>query len=315
MADIDLATAPTFSVVIPLYQKRHRIEACLASVRSQTLQPQEVIVVDDGSTDGGGELVKEIGGGWVRYVRQANQGVSAARNAGVKLARASHVAFLDADDTWRENHLQTLSALATRHPDAAILGTGWLEKWRPPHDDAIGPGDTVIDLEFYLKRTVENFTPFWTSAVGIRKSAVRTDELFPIGSRVAEDQDAWLYMLSQGTGVRSAEITAEYFLDEICPTVAKPKPEDFGSVIFTKWSENACYDSKSYWEFVASHRLYTIERHVGHSANSLLIRHLLNTKTTAQPIRRLKIILRIIYSAFSKTMRRTVRLAADCVRQ
>ncbi len=314
MADADFTGTPMFSVVIPLYQKRHRIAACLASVRAQTLQPLEVIVVDDGSTDGGGELVQEIGDRSVRYIRQANQGVAAARNAGVKLARASHIAFLDADDTWRDNHLQTLSALATRHPEAAIVGTGWLEKWRSSHDDAIGPGDTVIDLEFFFKRTVDNFPPFWTSAVGIRKSAVGKDELFPLGSRVAEDQDAWLYMLSQGVGVRSAEITAEYFLDDIFPTVAKPKPEDFSSVIFTKWSDHACYDSSSYWKYVAAHRLYTIERHVGHTSNLLLFKLLLDTKTTAQPIRRVKIALRIIHSAIHKSIQRTLRFAADSPR-
>jgi len=285
---------PTFSVVIPLYQKRHRIETCLASIRTQTYFPLEIIVVDDGSTDGGGDVVQKIGDDWVRYVRQTNQGVSAARNAGIALARGSHIALIDADDTWSNNHLAVLAQLAARHPEASIIGTCWSENGRVINNKDVNTGDQVIDLDHFLRCSADGFPPFCSSAVAIRKSVIGDAPLFPVGSRIAEDQDAWLTLLALGVGFKSSEVTADYFYDNVSPSVAKARAADFDSVIFTKWSTRTCYNSNHYWEFVASHRLYTLERHIGHTSNGLLLKYLLQTKTRFQPLRRLKILIRIL---------------------
>jgi glycosyltransferase involved in cell wall biosynthesis len=286
--------APTFSVVIPLYQKRHRIETCLASIRAQTCFPLEIIVVDDGSTDGGGDVVQKIGGDWVRYVRQTNQGVSAARNAGIVLARGSHIALIDADDTWNSNHLAVLMRLAARHPEASIIGTSWSENGKVIGNKEVNAGDQVIDLDYFLLCSANGLPPFWSSAVAIRKSVICDAPLFPVGSRIAEDQDAWLTLLALGVGFKSSEVTADYFYDNVSPTVTTVRAADFDSVIFTKWSVRTCYDSKYYWKFVAAHRLYTLQRHIGHSPNGLLLKYLLQTKTGFLPLSRLIILTRIL---------------------
>jgi len=282
---------PTFSVIIPLYQKRHRIEACLASVMAQTHPALEVLVVDDGSTDGGGELAQGMATGRLHYVRQVNQGASAARNHGLRLAKGSYVAFLDADDTWLDGHLEALALLASRHPAATIVGSGWSESGRPVRDPHLGEGDQVIDLVTFLRRATAGLPPFWTSAVALRRSALRSTDLFPVGSRVAEDQHAWLTLLERGAGVRGDSVTADYFLDEVNPTVARPHPDDFASVIFTEWGTRSGAD---YRRFVTGHRLYTIERHIGHTSPRVLLGHLVRTGPPVLPARRLRILARLL---------------------
>lgn len=92
------------SVVIPVYNGERYLVAAIKSVLAQTYTPLEVIVIDDGSTDGTASLA----GGYadaVRYVRQENQGTSAARNHGVQLAQGEFIAFLDADDLWTADKL------------------------------------------------------------------------------------------------------------------------------------------------------------------------------------------------------------------
>jgi GT2 family glycosyltransferase len=113
---------PTFSVVIPAFNARSTIGAAIASVLEQTLPAREIVVVDDGSTDGTHDVVE----GWVDhvvYVRTANRGVSAARNKGLRHATASFVAPLDADDVWLPERLEALAALATARPDLDLLAT------------------------------------------------------------------------------------------------------------------------------------------------------------------------------------------------
>jgi glycosyltransferase involved in cell wall biosynthesis len=106
------------SVVMPLYNGRAYVEQALGSVDAQTVQPREVIVVDDGSSDGSGDLVERIDSVVpVKVVRQANRGQSAARNAGVALAGGELIAFLDQDDEWRPTHLEALLRAISKKPE------------------------------------------------------------------------------------------------------------------------------------------------------------------------------------------------------
>lgn len=89
------------SVVIPLYNSRKYIRSTVESVLSQSYPVHEIIVIDDGSTDGSGEtLFDYIMSGAVKYILQMNQGVSVARNTGVSASTGNYVAFLDSDDIW-----------------------------------------------------------------------------------------------------------------------------------------------------------------------------------------------------------------------
>jgi glycosyltransferase involved in cell wall biosynthesis len=105
---------PRVSVVIPAYNAERFVAAAIESVLAQTFKDLEVIVVDDGSRDGTGAIAARFGEP-VRYLRQDNAGVAAARNRGIRESRGGLTAFLDADDTWRSDKLEKqLAALETQ---------------------------------------------------------------------------------------------------------------------------------------------------------------------------------------------------------
>lgn len=97
---------PKVSVVVPTYERRDKVQNAINSVLAQTYSDLEVIVVDDGSTDGTGEILQEVYGNRIRYCAQVNQGVSVARNRGVAEARGAWIAFLDSDDLWESDKLE-----------------------------------------------------------------------------------------------------------------------------------------------------------------------------------------------------------------
>ncbi len=100
------------SVIIPTYNRVKTIERAVNSVLAQTWTEQEVIVVDDGSTDQTGEILK-VYGDKIRVIRQQNGGVSAARNAGIKAATGEIISFLDSDDEWLPSKTERQGEICT----------------------------------------------------------------------------------------------------------------------------------------------------------------------------------------------------------
>ena len=111
-----------FSVIIPLYNKSDFIKRCLESVLNQSYKNFEIIVVNDGSTDGSELIVEDLKSDKITIINKSNEGVSVARNTGVSLSRYKYVAFLDGDDTWDEDFLLELNNLVNEFPDAGIYG-------------------------------------------------------------------------------------------------------------------------------------------------------------------------------------------------
>jgi glycosyltransferase involved in cell wall biosynthesis len=194
----NMGTTPTmpagharFSVVIPLYNKIGQIAMTLASVMGQTLAPREVIVVDNGSTDGSLEAVEALAHPLVRIAHEGQRGPGPARNCGIAEAQGEWIAFLDADDLWSPNHLEVLHALTLRHPGCALVGTGFTRAALPvaasPADrEAVRAPSREID---FLEGN--NCDLIWTSAVAGRRPlllAAGGFAVFPAG----EDTDLWI---------------------------------------------------------------------------------------------------------------------------
>lgn len=108
---------PKISVIIPGYNNGAFISETINTVLAQTIQPTEIIVVDDGSTDNTKEVVRSIPDHRLQYHHQANSGVSAARNLGISLSTGDFISFLDADDRWRPKTLETQLRLLESSPD------------------------------------------------------------------------------------------------------------------------------------------------------------------------------------------------------
>jgi len=114
----------TLSVIIPLYNKSGTIESCIRSVLAQTKTPDEIIIVDDGSTDNSVDIAKSVLKSHVSHykiVSQSNMGVSSARNRGAMLATSEYLAFLDADDEWLPIFCEKMCDLIKSFPDGVLF--------------------------------------------------------------------------------------------------------------------------------------------------------------------------------------------------
>jgi cellulose synthase/poly-beta-1,6-N-acetylglucosamine synthase-like glycosyltransferase len=191
-----MSITPILSVVIPLYNKEAEIGRALHSISAQTFDEFEVIVVDDGSTDCGPKIVREWQDVRIRLVSQHNAGVSAARNRGITEARASLIAFLDADDEWSTQYLEHIVELQRRFPHCGVYATSYTFRYAGlPGRPAILRGFTGNlqegVLTDYFTVACRSDPPLWTSAVVVTKSAILEVGGFPVGIIAGEDLLLW----------------------------------------------------------------------------------------------------------------------------
>ena len=169
-----MTAAPLVSVIVPAYNARAFVGRTLASLRAQTFTDFEVIVVDDGSTDGTAAVVAEAAAAdpRIRLIRQANGGVANARNRALAEARGAYVANLDADDLWRPQFLErTLAALETAGEEAvfAFARTLWIDE----HDRLLPQADMRLARRIDYRELLTRNPVGNGSAVLMRAEAVR----------------------------------------------------------------------------------------------------------------------------------------------
>ncbi|MFO7826271.1 MAG: glycosyltransferase family A protein [Cyclobacterium sp.] len=210
-----------FSIVIPLFNKKKFICRALDSVFEQRFKEFEVIVVDDGSADGGGDLVEEQYKERVKLIRQENQGVSPARNKGIQVAKYSYIAFLDADDYWHPDYLGFVAMVIEENPNVGIIGCHYdsfqLEK---------KPRLTYFRLENYFKEAVHNIR-FFTSATCVKKEFFENQPGFDSNLKLGEDIDVWLRAsLFFGDGIYIENTLVYYSQEDSSRATGKSYPLD-----------------------------------------------------------------------------------------
>lgn len=181
------------SVIIPTYNRAHTLERALRSVLAQSRAPVEIIVVDDGSTDGTAGIIWEKFPS-VRYVRQDNRGPSAARNRGIGQAKGPWLAFLDSDDEWLENKLEMQMERVTRSPESGLCHTEeiWIRRGRRVNQMKKHAKAGGHIFERCLPRCV--ISP---SSVLIHRRVFEQVGLFDEDLEVCEDYDLWLRVCSR----------------------------------------------------------------------------------------------------------------------
>ena len=190
----DIKMSPRFSIIVPLYNKAPYVKKALESVVSQTNQDWELIIVDDGSTDGSADVASDVICAFkmsdlrFQILRQKNAGVAAARNKGVKESKGDYLCFLDADDWWEPTFLEEMDKLIRDYPDAGIYATNYVY---------YKPGKTHVALK--LQRGCMNYPaaylygemPIWTGATCMPRKVFEEMGGFPVGIKLGEDFLLW----------------------------------------------------------------------------------------------------------------------------
>lgn len=204
-----MGTPPQVSIIIPLYNLRRYVADTIDSALAQTLDADamEIVVIDDGSTDGGGEIVRQYGPR-VQYLRQENRGLPAARNAGIRASHAPFVTFLDADDRILPEKLALQLAAFEAHPDVGLVYTGWhyIDECGgrlPQRGRSLHEGDVFPDL--ILGNLIHPHTAV------VRRDLVERVAGFDETLTSVEDWDLWLRLSQAGARWHCVDLPlAEY---------------------------------------------------------------------------------------------------------
>lgn len=218
----------TIDVVIPLFNKAAHVRGAIQSVLDQTRPANEVFVIDDGSTDDGARVVREFGDE-VKLIQRPNGGVSSARNLGIEMASGETIAFLDADDVWKPQFLETVSKLLERYPSACVAGSAY---------DYLRPGQRLTQLrmasdkdnfeegliDYFACMANKGAPPFNSSAVIARRSALRQVGGFPVGQRWGEDHDTWVRLAISGDVAVTRKVLATVNVSAVDRATESPDP-------------------------------------------------------------------------------------------
>lgn len=186
---------PAVSVVVPLFNKARYITRCLDSILAQTFTNFELIVVDDGSTDGSGEVAASLQDRRIRVIKQENRGVSGARNRGIAEARGELVALLDADDSWDSRFLEAIVGLSDAYPEAGWFATGYRRSMGTGWDREVTmrpkrAGHRCLVRDYLVLAQQAHIVT--SSSVAMRRNVFDRAGLFPENHPLGEDRDTWV---------------------------------------------------------------------------------------------------------------------------
>jgi len=192
MAYSEMTTSkPQFSIIMPLYNKEAYVEKAIGSVLCQSFKDWELIVVNDGSTDGSFDVAAKVIGcdSQCRILNQANAGVAAARNNGVAISNGEYLCFLDADDWWEPAFLEEMALFVKNFPDAGLYATNYF--YYKPGKTHVAINNSTGYLN-YPKTYYENGAmPVTSITVCLSRNVFDRSGGFPENIKLGEDFLVW----------------------------------------------------------------------------------------------------------------------------
>jgi glycosyltransferase involved in cell wall biosynthesis len=184
-----MARTIEISAIIPTYNRRELVQRAIESVLAQTHPVEEIVVVDDGSTDGTGDALRARYGERIRYHWQANAGVSAARNAGMAIASGRYFALLDSDDLWRPQKTALQAAWLDAHPEFGLVLCDVLRVDADGNPDNIFHRREVLREDGWALRWLLLNPSLVPASTMFRREVFETCGGFDAALRTAEDID------------------------------------------------------------------------------------------------------------------------------
>ncbi|MET0760417.1 MAG: glycosyltransferase family 2 protein [Flavobacterium sp.] len=226
---------PFFSVIIPLYNKEKFVENTLKSVLSQTFSDFEIIIVNDGSTDQSEQKVQQFQDSRIRYHSKKNEGVSVARNLGISLAQSDYITFIDADDYWCPDFLETMFENINRFREQSVFSAA-IE---------IETSKNVFPAQYSIRKTKDyelvNYfnasskeTVICTSCAVFHKNVFEKTGVFDVDIKSGQDTDLWIRIGLVYPVLFSWKILARYVFD--INSLSKNKIYTNTKINFSKFS-------------------------------------------------------------------------------
>ena len=203
---------PIISVVIPTYNRSHMLGACIDSILNQTMGDFEIVVVNDGSTDETGKVLRSYADPRVLVFEKENGGQASARNLGIKKSRGKYISLCDDDDRFYPDHLIMLSKFLDTHKDIGLVYSDavWIYK------DSSREPEVKFSQDFD-KKSLENYNYITTQTILFRKSCLKNNVFFnesPEFRNGLEDWEFFLRLSDDHAFSHIKKITAEYVVHE-----------------------------------------------------------------------------------------------------
>jgi len=200
------------SVIIPLFNKEKTIEKTIKSILNQNYNNFEIIIINDGSYDNSADIVSQMKDSRIKLFDQVNNGQSSARNNGISKASGNIVAFLDGDDCWEKNHLETIMDLSYKYNNASLYATAYnslysnnfslVTQYLPRNKES------CIIKDYFNIASSEPF--IWVSAVAVKREVFSKIGLFIEKEHRGADREMWARIALNFNIAYTSKITAIY---------------------------------------------------------------------------------------------------------
>lgn len=208
---------PKFSVVISVYNKERFIAATLDSVMAQTVQDFEVVILNDGSTDGSHDILKNYANNpQIRLYSEENKGAAAGRNYVINKAEGAYIALLDADDYWKPDYLAEHARLIEKYPNESVFATNSevISKGKTLQRDYSVSIEGATDMVFDYFESSYMESILHSSTTVIKKEAFDEVGLYNPGIRSGQDTDLYVRLGLKYRVVFSPKICVQYLIIE-----------------------------------------------------------------------------------------------------